>query len=385
VVDYLGCEDTPLNRAIGRLMLIASVRRARKAGCKFDPICVVEGPEGVNKSTVIRVLASDENFSDQSVLNVSDREAQEQLEGVWLHESADLTGLKKAEVERVKAFASRQVDRARPAYGRVREDRKRRNTQWATTNDDAYLASQTGNRRFWPLPVGSIDVEVLRRDRDQLWGEAATLEAKGVSIVLDPALWPAAAEEQEKRRVRDTWENVIENMPPAMDVRDVCSTKEVQIIYQSDGKELVRSAHLLEHVLGVQTGHQHSDHGRRLARVMKRCDWQVGRFYILGKQERGYCRDAPAAEAPEEWREWLKEKPVDGNYGDNCFGRSRKVEGEVVSFKKAKTGFWYALRGGELLGRAGCPQRFSTSAEARAAVDRLAAGDVGSQWVACPD
>jgi predicted P-loop ATPase len=208
VVDYLGCEDTPLNRAIGRLMLIASVRRARKAGCKFDPICVVEGPEGVNKSTVIRVLASDENFSDQSVLNVSDREAQEQLEGVWLHESADLTGLKKAEVERVKAFASRQRDRARPAYGRVREDRPRRCTQWATTNDVAYLASQPGNRRFWPLPVSSIDVEALRRDRDQLWGEAATLEAKGASIMLDPALWLAAADEQEKRRIRDTWEDV---------------------------------------------------------------------------------------------------------------------------------------------------------------------------------
>ena len=115
VIDYLGCEDTPLNRAIGWLMLIASVRRARSPGCKFDQICVLEGVEGINKSTVIRVLAGDENFSDQSVLNVSDREAQEQLEGVWLHESADLTGLKKAEVERVKAFASRQGDRARPA------------------------------------------------------------------------------------------------------------------------------------------------------------------------------------------------------------------------------------------------------------------------------
>jgi hypothetical protein len=120
---------------------------------------------------------------------------------------------------------------------------------------------------------------------------------------------------------------------------------------------------------------------------MKRCGWQPDRPYILGKQERAYCRDAPAAEAPEEWREWRKEKPVDGNYyiGDKWCGVPRKVEGKVVSVKKAKTGFWYALRGGELLGRAGCPQRFSTSAEARAAVDRLAAGDVGWQWVACPD
>ena len=86
VANYLGCEDTALNRAIGRLMLIASVRRARVPGCKFDQICVLEGVEGRDKSTTIRVLAGDENFSDEPVLNAKGREVQEQLEGVWLHE-----------------------------------------------------------------------------------------------------------------------------------------------------------------------------------------------------------------------------------------------------------------------------------------------------------
>ena len=399
VIDYLGCEDTPLNREIGGLMLIASVRRARVPGCKFDPICVLEGPEGANKSTAIRVLADDENFSDQSVLSVSDREAQEQLEGVWLHELADLTGLKKAEVEKVKASASRQVDRARPAYGRVREDRPRRNTQWATTNDDAYLASQTGNRRFWPLLVGRIDVEALRRDRDQLWGEAAALEAKDASIVLDPALWPAAAEEQEKRRIRDTWEDVIEDMPPAVEVREGHSTKEIQIIYQADGKELVRSADMLVHVLGVQTGHQHSDHGRRLARVMPRCGWQIpksGRVSIAGKQCRGYWRDAPPTAAPQGWKEWLKEKPHcneawQGAHGPEGWGgrggyRSRKVNDQVVSVRRGKSGFWYAFHHeGKFLGQAGCLRRFSTATEACDAVDLLAAGDQAWEWVACSD
>jgi predicted P-loop ATPase len=307
VIDYLGCDDTPLNRAIGRLMLLASVRRVRVPGCKFDQICVLEGEEGRDKSTAIRVLAGAENFSDQSVLNVSEREAQEQLEGIWLHESADLTGLRKAEVERVKAFASRQSDRARPAYGRVREDRPRRCTHWATTNDDAYLASQTGNRRFWPLAVGHIDIDALRRDRDQLWGEAATLEAEGASIVLDQKLWAAAVDEQEKRRIRDTWEDVIENMPPAVEVREGYFTEEVQIVHQSEDKELVRSADVLAHILRVQTGHQHQGHGKRLALAMKRCGWQTfksGRVSIAGKQVRGYWREAPPAAGPEGWKEW---------------------------------------------------------------------------------
>jgi len=293
VSNYMGVEDTPLHRAIGRLMLIASVRRARVPGCKFDQICVLEGEEGYDKSSAIRVMAGEENFSDQSVLNVGEREAQEQLEGIWLHESADLTGLRKAEVERVKAFASRQFDRARPAYGRVREDRPRRCTQWASTNDDAYLASQTGNRRFWPLRVARIDIDALQRDRDQLWGEAAMLEASGASIVLDPKLWPAEHAEQEKRRIPDPWEDMIENMPASVNVREgPYLDKDVQIIYQetSQGQELVRSADVLVYVLQVPTGHQHPEHGKRLAKVMKRCGWRAGRVSILGKQCRGYWR-----------------------------------------------------------------------------------------------
>ena len=105
-------------------------------GCKFDQIIVLEGPEGINKSTAIRVLAGDDNFSDQSIIGADAKEVQEQLDGIWMHENADLAGMRKAEVEKVKAFARRQVDRARPAYGRVREDRPRRSIEWGTTNDD---------------------------------------------------------------------------------------------------------------------------------------------------------------------------------------------------------------------------------------------------------
>jgi predicted P-loop ATPase len=146
VIDYLGCGDTPLNRAVGRIVLIAACRRARVPGCKFDNITVLEGVEGTNKSTAIRVLAGDANFSDQSILGASDKEVQEQLDGVWMHENADLAGMRRTDVEHVKAFASRQADRARPAYGRVREDRPRRSIEWGTTNDDTYLQSETGKR-----------------------------------------------------------------------------------------------------------------------------------------------------------------------------------------------------------------------------------------------
>lgn len=202
---YMGAVDTELNQAIGRLALIAAVRRARKPGTKFDQIVVLEGLEGRGKSTAIEVLAGRENFSDQKILGLSDKEQQEAISGIWLYEIAELTGMRRAETDHVKAFASRTVDRARPAYGRFRVDRPRRAICFATTNDDEYLKSETGNRRFWPVVTGHIDLDGLRRDRDQIWAEAAAIEARGVSIGLPERLWHAAGAEQRERLESDEW------------------------------------------------------------------------------------------------------------------------------------------------------------------------------------
>ncbi|HEY2230547.1 MAG TPA: virulence-associated E family protein, partial [Xanthobacteraceae bacterium] len=176
---YLGAEDTPLNREIGKLVLVAAIRRARKPGTKFDHMLVLEGPEGRMKSTVILVLAGEDNFSDQTILGQRDKEQQELVAGVWLYEIPELAGMPKAEIEKVKAFITRTHDRARGAYERHRVDTPRRCIFIGTTNEDTYLRSQTGNRRFWPIKVGSIDIEALREDRDQLWAEAAKVEATG--------------------------------------------------------------------------------------------------------------------------------------------------------------------------------------------------------------
>jgi predicted P-loop ATPase len=129
---YMGAEDTKLNRAIGRIALIALARRVRDPGCKFDQIIVFESPEGHGKSTALLVLAGgNENFSDQTILGKSDREQQELLRGVWVYEIAELSNMRKAEVEHVKAFASRTHDRARPAFGHFRKDLPRRGIIWA--------------------------------------------------------------------------------------------------------------------------------------------------------------------------------------------------------------------------------------------------------------
>ena len=257
VVDYLGAADTPLNREIGRLMLVAAVRRARQPGCKFDQIIVMEGQEGTGKSSAIKILAGEDNFSDQHILGASDKEQQEAACGVWIHEIAELAGMRRTDVERTKQFASRTEDRARPAYGRIRVDMKRRGILIATTNEDAYLKSETGNRRFWPIDTGRIDLAGLKRDRDQLWGEAATLESEGGPLTLDPRLWGLAKEQQGDRLEHDMWEEKVkEHLTITKNTGD-CSLSEI-----ASGP-----------AFSLETVHMTQTTQNRIARILLKMGW----------------------------------------------------------------------------------------------------------------
>jgi len=235
---------------------------------------VLESAEGFNKSTAWRVLAGDENFSDERIIGKESREVQEQLAGVWIHENADLAWLKRAEVEIVKAYASRQTDIARPAYGYMVKKQKRHSIEIGTTNSDQYLQSQTGNRRFWPMQVTkAIDIEKLKRDQLQLWGEAAHYQSQGESLVLDEKLWRKAADEQEERRVNDPWECALREIPDWVTIREYKDgfnrEKDVQIIYLDDNEDKVTASDLLEHILKILPGNQTTVHSMRLSNVMK--------------------------------------------------------------------------------------------------------------------
>jgi hypothetical protein len=273
LVTYLGAEDTELNRGFGRIALTAAVRRVRHPGVKFDPIVVLEGLMGTQKSKAIETLAGTENFSDQTILGARDKEQQELLAGVWLYEIADLTNIRKTEVEHIKAFASRTHDRARPAYGHTRVDRPRRCILFATTNNDHYLKEP--DRRFWPVRTSTIDIEALKRDRDQLWAEAAQQESEGVSIVLDRELWDPARIEQEAREEADPWDDVLS---------EVIGTVE-------QGKERAETSELLTTVLGIHPSKQRDIDYKRLSRCMRRLGWDgPKKMRISGKSRRGYVR-----------------------------------------------------------------------------------------------
>ncbi len=211
MTKYLGVEDTAYTRAVGRLFLTAAVRRVREPGCKFDEMVVLEGRQGGGKSTALRTLAmSDKWFTDELPLGASGKEIIEATGGKWIVEAAELVGVTKKTSEQMKSMLSRTFDKGRPAYGYFSDQRDRQFVICGTTNDDKYLKDKTGNRRFWPVVCGKIGLNSLKEDRDQIWAEAATVEAERTSIRLDPSLYALAAGEQTKREEENPLEAVFD-------------------------------------------------------------------------------------------------------------------------------------------------------------------------------
>jgi predicted P-loop ATPase len=203
---YFNCGHDDYVRAVSRCFMVGAVRRMRSPGHKFDTMPVLLGPQGWNKSTAVRTLFGDEWFSDADLGDLGNKDAAILLRGIWVQEFAEIDGLRRADVNTLKAFCSRAVDRMRDPFDRVVSDVPRRCVFIGTANEEGYLKDGTGNRRFWPLTLASeIDVAPIRLERDQLWAEATQMESDGASDVLPRELWAVAAERQAEQTSVDPW------------------------------------------------------------------------------------------------------------------------------------------------------------------------------------
>jgi predicted P-loop ATPase len=272
LVTYGGAEDADYVRAVGALTLVAAVRRVRKPGCKFDEMLIFEMPtQGKDKSTAIQVLAVREDwFSDDLPLNSDGKRVIEQTRGKWIVEASELSGMRKSDVEHLKAMLSRTSDRARLSYDRLTTDRRRQFIIIGTTNATYYLRDTTGNRRFWPVAVTGFKLDDLARDRDQLWAEAAAREATGASIRLDPKLYAAAGEEQEEREIADPWLDVLRAATAGFNGK----------IFGDDVWKLVR----------MPPDRRTQEHKARLGQAMRTLGFEHKKRRFDGESKWGYAR-----------------------------------------------------------------------------------------------
>ncbi|WP_194752395.1 virulence-associated E family protein [Staphylococcus chromogenes] len=187
-IDYLGSDDNELTRAVTRKAFTGAVARIYEPGCKFDYMVTLYGTQGIGKSTIISTMAGEKFFSE-SLTSVTGKEAYEALQGTWIIEMAELSAMRKAEVEAIKHFISKRVDSFRAAYARYKEDHKRQCVFFGTTNTIDFLRDETGNRRFWPVDTkkegGPKSLDDLTNDVvAQLWAEAKVRYNDGEKLYL---------------------------------------------------------------------------------------------------------------------------------------------------------------------------------------------------------
>ena len=213
LIDYLGAEDSPYVRAVTRKTLVAAVARIYRPGIKFDSILVLNGEQGMGKSTLFTILGGDWFSDSLSISDMKDKTAAEKLQGYWLLELSELNGIKKVDVEVVKSFITRTDDKFRHAYGTTVESHPRECVIVGTTNSDGgFLRDITGNRRFWPVNVtghGKYHPWELK-EADQVWAEAIEYFNRGEELFLKGEIAAAAYAQQREAMETDAREGIVQ-------------------------------------------------------------------------------------------------------------------------------------------------------------------------------
>jgi hypothetical protein len=274
---YLGAKQSEYTARIGTMFLIGMVARIMRPGCQMDYMPILEDDQGTYKSSACAVLAGD-YFSDH-LPNLNDKDASVHLRGKWLIEVAELRAYSRAAIDEFKEFLTRKVERYRPPWGRKDVHEPRQCVFIGTTNKLNYLRDETGNRRSWPLKTGIINLDGLRRDRDQLFAEAVGRFKHG------ELWWPDAeferttiAAEQEARYDTDVWEAPIADFLAKLP-GDLVTPKRTTILDIAVGALDFELERPLRHegepapVRGTPINRLSTNDQHRIARILTHLEW----------------------------------------------------------------------------------------------------------------
>lgn len=288
---YLGTEPTPINADIGRWWLISAIARAFEPGCRVDHMLVLEGIQGIKKSTALQILGGP--WYSSGVEDIRSKDGPQSLRGKWIVEIGELDALRGRELSTIKDFLSKTNDVYRPSFGRATITAPRRNVFAGSTNEDTYLHDATGARRFWPTKTGvahPIDVDALSRDRDQLFAEAVAAYRWG-----EP-WWPSTknqeklVEVQSKRYAEDAWTDEVHKYL----TRSRVGKMEPEVLRLE--AEYATIGEVLSDCLYIPLDRFKRSDEMRIAAIFKRLGWERRRLPAKTSPTR-----TPAYFAPAEW------------------------------------------------------------------------------------
>lgn len=214
LIDYFNATDNSYTRAVTRKMMVAAVARIVQPGTKFDSVLILNGPQGIGKSTFFAKLAGDW-FSDSLTLtDMKDKAGPEKLQGYWILELGELAGMRKTDVEVVKSFISRSDDKYRASYGVNVESHPRQCIIVGSTNaESGFLRDITGNRRFWPVRISGDGKrkawQMSVYDVEQIWAETLVLYSQGEKLYLEGSDVELATNEQADAMESDEREGLV--------------------------------------------------------------------------------------------------------------------------------------------------------------------------------
>lgn len=228
-VDYLGAIDSAYTRTATRKSVVAMIARAMDPGCKYDYMPILAGPQGLGKSTFLSILG--QRWYSDSLQTFEGKEASEMIQGVWLNEVGELTGMTKSETNAIKQFLSRREDIYREPFGRRTKAFPRRCVFFGTTNESEFLKDRTGNRRFWPIDVGVQNptksvFHQLEEEAPQILAEAFVYWQMGEPLYLSGKALEESVTHQENHQESNVKEGIIRNfierrVPVGWDKRDL--------------------------------------------------------------------------------------------------------------------------------------------------------------------
>lgn len=281
LTQAMGVDFTVYSAKVSARWLISAVARVMSPGCKADSVLILEGGQGEGKSTALSVLGGPW-FMD-SPFSLGDKDAYQAIRGKWIVELGELDSFNKAESTKAKQFFSAYIDTYRESYGRRTVDVPRQCVFAGTTNQDEYLKDTTGNRRYWPVLCGTVDIPLLREIRDQLWAEAAYRYQAGERWWVERDEASDFAEQQDARYMVDAWEHPIR-----------------EYLEQPERDEVVTGDKIFGDALKLDLGHWGKPEQMRVGHIMHRLGWRRQRLKAAtrsGIRPWGYKKPASWAAA----------------------------------------------------------------------------------------